>query len=53
VLLGYYDATFRVLREVYEELDRPLTDPGCPQPTWRDALVPSSDVGLADWDGQH
>ncbi len=52
VLLGYYDATFRVLREVYEELDRPHTDPGCPLATWQDALVPSGDVGLADWDGQ-
>jgi uncharacterized protein with NAD-binding domain and iron-sulfur cluster len=52
VLLGYYDATFRVLREVYEELDRPRTDPGCPLASWQDALVPSGDVGLADWDGQ-
>jgi uncharacterized protein with NAD-binding domain and iron-sulfur cluster len=52
VLLGYYDATFRVLREAYAELDRPTTDPGCPLATWRDALVPSGDVGLADWDGQ-
>ncbi len=48
VLLGYYDATFRVLREVYEELDRPRTDPGCPIRTWQEAVVPSSDVGLAD-----
>lgn len=30
VLLGYYDATFRVLREVYGELDRASTDPACP-----------------------
>ena len=30
VLLGYYDATFRVLREVYAELDRAVTDPACP-----------------------
>ena len=30
VLLGYYDATFRLLREVYGELDRERTDPGCP-----------------------
>ncbi len=50
VLLGYYDATFRVLREVYEELDRGTTDPACPIRSWRDALVPSSDVGLADRD---
>jgi uncharacterized protein with NAD-binding domain and iron-sulfur cluster len=50
VLLGYYDATFRVLREVYAELDRAVTDPSCPIATWRDALVPSGDVGLADRD---
>jgi uncharacterized protein with NAD-binding domain and iron-sulfur cluster len=53
VLLGYYDATFRVLREVYDELDRPRTDPACPVATWQDAFVPSPDVGLADWDGEH
>ena len=52
VLLGYYDATFRVLREVYGALDRPRSDPACPIGTWREALVPSGDVGLADWDGQ-
>ena len=52
VLLGYYDATFRVLREVYGELDRPQTDPDCPIRTWRDALSPSGAVGLADHDGQ-
>ncbi|HKX65767.1 MAG TPA: FAD-dependent oxidoreductase [Intrasporangium sp.] len=51
VLLGCYDATFRVLREVYGELDRGTTDPGCPIRTWRDALEPAGDVGLADWDG--
>jgi uncharacterized protein with NAD-binding domain and iron-sulfur cluster len=52
ILLGYYDATFRVLREVYAALDRPRTDPSCPIQTWQDALVPAGDVGLADWDGQ-
>lgn len=51
VLLGYYDATFRVLREVYAELDRPATDPDCPIRTWRDAVAPTGDVGLADRDG--
>src|SRR5262245_57353824 len=50
VLLGYYDATFRVLREVYDELDRTRTDPACPIRTWRDAFVPAGDVGLADRD---
>jgi uncharacterized protein with NAD-binding domain and iron-sulfur cluster len=48
VLLGYYDATFRVLREVYEELDREVTDPDCPIRTWRDAFAPSGDIGLVD-----
>ena len=48
VLLGSYDATFRVLRECYGELDRPRTDPGCPILTWRDAVRPSGDIGLAD-----
>jgi len=51
VLLGCYDATFRVLREVYAELDRGVTDPACTFPTWRDAVVPAADVGLADHDG--
>ena len=49
VLLGYYDATFRVLREVYAELDRESTDPDCPIRTWRDAVAPCGDIGLADW----
>ena len=51
VLLGCYDATFRVLREVYGELDRPTTDPTCPIRTWQDAVDPAGDVGLADRDG--
>lgn len=51
VLLGCYDSTFRVLREVYGELDRPATDTACPIRTWRDAFVPTGDVGLADRDG--
>lgn len=51
VLLGYYDATFRVLREVYGELDRAFTDPECPIRSWRDAVTPARDVGLAERDG--
>ena len=51
VLLGYYDATFRLLREVYGELDRATTDPECPVRTWREAVVPTGDVGLADRTG--
>ena len=45
VLLGYYDATFRVLREVYGELNRDLTDPACPIRSWQDALSPAGDIG--------
>jgi len=52
LLLGCYDATFRVLREVYAELDRPATDPECPLRTWQDALQPAGDVGLAEHDGR-
>jgi uncharacterized protein with NAD-binding domain and iron-sulfur cluster len=51
VLLGYYDATFRVLREVYGEVDRAVTDPECPIRSWRDAVSPAADVGLAEWEG--
>lgn len=51
ILLGCYDATFRVLREVYGELDRSTTDPTCPIRTWQDAVSPAGDVGLADQDG--
>src|SRR5690606_23590440 len=47
LLLGYYDSTFRLLREVYAELDRPRSDPGCPIKTWREAVAPAGDVGLA------
>ena len=51
VLLGYYDATFRVLREVYGELNRDLTDPACPIRSWQEAVSPAGDIGLADLDG--
>ena len=51
VLLGCFDATFRILREVYAELDRSITDPACPLRTWQDAVSPAGDVGLADQDG--
>lgn len=51
VLLGYYDATFRVLREAYGELNRAVTDPHCPIQTWQEAVTPTGDVGLADHDG--
>jgi uncharacterized protein with NAD-binding domain and iron-sulfur cluster len=48
VWLGYYDNAFRLMREVYEELDRPRTDPHSPILGWRDAFVPASLVGLGD-----
>jgi uncharacterized protein with NAD-binding domain and iron-sulfur cluster len=48
VWLGYYDNAFRLMREVYAELDRPATDPGCPIATWRDAFAPADLVGVED-----
>jgi uncharacterized protein with NAD-binding domain and iron-sulfur cluster len=48
VLLGYYDATFRVMRQVYAELDRERSDPTCPIRSWWDAVAPAGDVGLVD-----
>jgi uncharacterized protein with NAD-binding domain and iron-sulfur cluster len=48
VWLGYYDNAFRLVRQVYAELDRPRTDPSCPIRTWRDAFTPSSVIGLED-----
>lgn len=52
VWLGYYDNAFALLREVYEQLDRSRTDPGCPIATWRDALIPSCRVGVEDRFGE-
>jgi uncharacterized protein with NAD-binding domain and iron-sulfur cluster len=53
--LGYYENAFRLLRECYAELDRPLSDPEAPIRTWRDAMIPSETVGLEDrrGDGWH
>lgn len=51
VLLGYYDATFRVLRQAYDELDRSRSDPASPIKTWREAVEPAGDVGLAELRG--
>jgi uncharacterized protein with NAD-binding domain and iron-sulfur cluster len=36
---------------VYGELDRTSTDPECPIRSWRDAVSPAGDVGLADGEG--
>lgn len=46
IWLGYYENAFRLLRECYEELDRPRTDPECPIRSWRDAIFPAPEVGL-------
>jgi len=53
--LGYYENAFRLLRECYAELDRPLTDPAAPIKTWREAVLPAETVGLEDRrrDGWH
>jgi uncharacterized protein with NAD-binding domain and iron-sulfur cluster len=53
--LGYYENAFRLLREVYAELDRPRTDPAAPIRTWREAMLPARTVGLEDRraDGWH
>jgi uncharacterized protein with NAD-binding domain and iron-sulfur cluster len=48
--LGYYENAFRLLREVYAELDRPRTDPTARIQTWRDAMRPTQEVGLEDRD---
>jgi uncharacterized protein with NAD-binding domain and iron-sulfur cluster len=48
VWLGYYDNAFRLVRQVYAELDRPSTDPTCPITTWRDGFSPASIIGLGD-----
>jgi uncharacterized protein with NAD-binding domain and iron-sulfur cluster len=53
--LGYYENSFRLLRECYAELDRPLTDPAARIQGWRDAMLPVGTVGLEDQrsDGWH
>ncbi len=48
--LGYYENAFRLLRECYEELDRPTTDPTARVLTWRDAMLPVTEVGLEHLD---
>ena len=48
VWLGYYDNAFRLMRDVYAELDRPATDPDCPIGTWRDAFSPAHVVGVGE-----
>jgi uncharacterized protein with NAD-binding domain and iron-sulfur cluster len=46
VWLGYYENAFHLLRGVYEELERPRTDPACPVATFADAFAPVRHVGV-------
>ena len=50
VWLGYYDNAFRMLRECYDELDRPRSDPRCPIRTFQQAFTPAPDVGVFEAD---
>lgn len=50
VWLGYYHNAFRLMREVYAELDRPRAAPHCPIRTCEDAFMPAGRVGVADQD---
>ena len=52
VWLGYYENAFRLIREVYTELDRARTAPGCPIKTWRDGFAPAGRVGVEEKTGQ-
>lgn len=51
IWLGYYENSFRVVRQVYEELQRETTAPNAPIKIWTDAFQPVSDVGFEDFDG--
>lgn len=51
IWLGYYENSFRVVRQVYAELDRANTAPESPILTWTDAFQPVADVGFEDFDG--
>jgi uncharacterized protein with NAD-binding domain and iron-sulfur cluster len=51
IWLGYYENAFRLLRELYDELDRTTTDPTAPIRTWREAIVPAPVVGLGERHG--
>jgi uncharacterized protein with NAD-binding domain and iron-sulfur cluster len=45
--MGYYENAFRLVREVYAELDR---DPAsCPIARWSDAFAPANLNAVADW----
>jgi uncharacterized protein with NAD-binding domain and iron-sulfur cluster len=49
VWLGYYENAFRLVREVYEELDRESRRPEAPFKKWTDAFKPASEIGLEDF----
>ncbi len=49
VWLGYYDNAFRLMRQVYSELDRPASDPSCAIPTFQEAFAPADQVGVQDY----
>ena len=51
IWLGYYENSFRVVRQVYDALDRETTAPETPIKTWTDAFQPVTDVGFEDFDG--
>ena len=48
VWLGYYENAFRLVRECYEELDRPHRIPDAPITTWDEAFRPASTIGLGE-----
>ena len=49
VWLGFYDNAFRMMRQCYEELDRPA---GVPIRTWTDAFTPYNTAILAEFVNQ-
>ena len=52
VWLGYYENAFRLIREVYDDLDRDRTAPDCPIRGWRDAFTPAGRVGVEERTGR-
>ena len=51
VWLGWYENAFRLLRECYDELDRPTTRPDAPVKSLSDAMFPSTQIGLCERTG--
>lgn len=48
VWLGYYENAFRLMHELYRELDRPSTDPTCTITGIEQAFAPMRRVGVLD-----